>query len=221
VVTTASPGSVTLGASGATLSDSAAISGGFFERGALTFILTGPGGFSFTQTDTVVGNGTYSAGDSLTAGAAAGTYTWSVVYSGDANNLTAHDQGGAAEQTVVTIGTPRAPALWKSLPTAWPVGSLTIGGISYAETQLLTVLNTSPKGDAVIVLAYQLIAAELNILSGISHSSATDAIIADANSLLTGINLQSHTQVKTSSLLGSEMVADANYLDKFNSGHVV
>jgi uncharacterized repeat protein (TIGR01451 family) len=101
VVTTASP-AVTLGTTGATLSDSAVLSGGFFETGTITFTLTGPGGFSFTHTDTVNGNGTYTASDMLTAGAATGTYTWSAVYSGDGNNLTAHDQGGTGEQTVVT-----------------------------------------------------------------------------------------------------------------------
>jgi uncharacterized repeat protein (TIGR01451 family) len=101
IVTTASP-SVTLGTTGATLSDSAVLSGGFFETGTITFTLTGPGGFSVTQTDTVNGNGTYTASDSLSGGAAAGTYTWSAVYSGDGNNLIARDQGGSAEQTVVT-----------------------------------------------------------------------------------------------------------------------
>jgi hypothetical protein len=106
VLTTASPGSVTLGTSGATLSDSAVISGGFFETGTITFVLSGPGGFSFTQTDTVNGNGTYTASDALTAGAATGTYTWSVTYSGDGNNLTAPDQGGTAEQTAVSTIAP-------------------------------------------------------------------------------------------------------------------
>jgi hypothetical protein len=106
VVTTANPSSVTLGSSGATLSDSAVLSGGFFETGTLTFTLTGPGGFSFTTTDTVNGNGTYTASDTLTAGAATGTYTWSVVYSGDGNNVTAVDQGGTAEQTVVSAPAP-------------------------------------------------------------------------------------------------------------------
>jgi hypothetical protein len=103
IVTTAS-GAVTLGTTGATLSDSAVLSGGFFETGTITFTLTGPGGFSYTQTDTVSGNGTYTASDMLTAGAAAGTYTWSATYSGNGNNLTANDQGGTAEQTVVSAG---------------------------------------------------------------------------------------------------------------------
>jgi hypothetical protein len=104
LLTTASPG-VSLGTTGATLSDSAVLSGGFFETGSITFTLTGPGGFSFTQTDAVNGNGTYTASDILTAGAATGTYTWSAAYSGDGNNLTAQDQGGTGEQTIVSAAT--------------------------------------------------------------------------------------------------------------------
>src|SRR5205814_6964692 len=75
IVTTASS-AVTLGTTAPTLSDSAVLSGGFFETGTITFTLTGPGGFSYTQTDTVNGNGTYTAGDTLgTTGLVAGTYT--------------------------------------------------------------------------------------------------------------------------------------------------
>src|SRR5262249_39129198 len=106
VVTTAS-GAVTLGTTAPTLTDSAVLSGGFFETGTITFTLTGPGGFSYTQTDTVSGNGTYPAGDTLpTTGAVAGTYTWSAFYSGDANNNSASDQGGPAEQTIVSAAAP-------------------------------------------------------------------------------------------------------------------
>jgi hypothetical protein len=216
VLTTANPSSVTLGTSGATLSDSAVLSGGFFEGGSITFVLTGPGGFSFTHTDTVNGNGTYTASDTLTAGAAAGTYTWSATYTGDNNNASAIDQGGTAEQTVVTVpvvGGGLTPGFWKNHPSAWPTTSLTIGGINYTEAQLIQVLKTPTGGDAVIILAYQLIAAELNILNGTPSSPAVDLIIANADGLLTGINLLTHpTKVKTSSALGAQMVFDANYL---------
>src|SRR5262249_36555035 len=106
VVTTASQ-AISLGTTPPTLSDSAVLSGGFFETGTITFVLTGPGGFSFTQTDTVSGNGTYTASDTLpTTGTVAGTYTWSAHYSGDSNNVSANDQGGTAEQTVVSPATP-------------------------------------------------------------------------------------------------------------------
>src|SRR5262249_25395530 len=105
IVTTASP-NVTLptGPPGTvTLSDSALLSGGYRPSGSLVFTLTGPGGFSYTQTDPVSDNGTYTASTTVpTAGTVAGTYTWSVKYGGDTNNAAANDQGGADEQTVVS-----------------------------------------------------------------------------------------------------------------------
>jgi hypothetical protein len=224
--TSASPGSVTLGTSGATLSDSAVLSGGFFETGSITFTLTGPGGFSFTQTDTVNGNGTYTASDALTAGAATGTYTWSATYSGNDNNLTAVDQGGAAEQTVVTppqvLSGALTPGFWKNHPNAWPVTSLTIGGMSFSETQLLTLLTTSRTGDAVLILAYQLIAAELNIAAhNVVPSTMTLTVIMDANNLLSSNHINilpgQHNPVSPSSTLGAKMVNFASYLNDFNN----
>src|SRR5262249_18778335 len=90
--------------------------------GTITFVLSGPGGFSYTQTDTVSGNGTYTAGDTLpTTGQVAGTYTWSAHYSGDANNVSANDQGGTAEQTIVRGATP-------SLITTPNAASIGLGG---------------------------------------------------------------------------------------------
>src|SRR5262249_47440684 len=109
LVTTASP-DVTLPAGPpgtVTLSDAADLEGGFNPTGSLVFTLTGPGGFSFTDTDVVSGNGTYAASTTLPAtGLVAGTYSWSVTYGGDANDSGASDQGGAAEQTVVGPASP-------------------------------------------------------------------------------------------------------------------
>ena len=95
------PGSVTF-------SDSAVVSDGYNPTGTLTFTLSGPNGFSYTQKDTVSGNGTYTASDGPIVNPDAGTYTWSVTYSGDDNNNSATDQGGSDEQTVIS---PAAPSI--------------------------------------------------------------------------------------------------------------
>jgi uncharacterized repeat protein (TIGR01451 family) len=106
LATTASP-AVTLGTTAPTLSDSAVLSGGFNPTGSIDFTLTGPGGFSFTQTVPVSGNDTYTASTTLpTTGTVAGTYTWTAHYGGDPNNSEASDQGGPAEQTVVSPAGP-------------------------------------------------------------------------------------------------------------------
>src|SRR5262249_34165062 len=71
------------GTTAPTLTDTALLSGGSFPTGSIVFTLTGPGGFMFTQTDTVNGNGTYTATATLpTTGTVAGTYTWTAIYEG-------------------------------------------------------------------------------------------------------------------------------------------
>jgi hypothetical protein len=104
---------------------------------------------------------------------------------------------------------------WKNNADLWPTNSLTIGGISYTKDELLTVFSTPARGDAVLILAYQLIAAKLNVANG-ADSSSIASVIADADSLLTGINLLSHTKVKTSTALGHQMTTDAGLLEAFN-----
>jgi hypothetical protein len=100
LVTTANPtGTNYVGTSAPTLSDSAVLSGGYYETGTITFTLTGPGGFSYIQMDPVSGNGAYTA--TTATETQAGLYTWTAVYSGNANNKGAHDQGGAAEQVTI------------------------------------------------------------------------------------------------------------------------
>src|SRR5262249_35561936 len=90
--------------------------------------------FSFTQTDPVSGNGAYTASTTLpTTGTVAGTYTWTAIYEGDANNTGAVDQGGGAEVTVatkaslslVTIASPNV-----TLPTG-PPGMVTLSDLAF------------------------------------------------------------------------------------------
>jgi uncharacterized repeat protein (TIGR01451 family) len=124
LVTTASPDVILpTGPPGTvTLSDSALLSGGYFPTGSIAFTLTGPGGFSFTQNDTVSGNGAYTASTILPiAGPVAGTYTWTVQYGGDPNNAAANDQGGVGEQTAVSPATPTLTTI--PAPTMTPEGA--------------------------------------------------------------------------------------------------
>src|SRR5262249_49235384 len=103
LVSTASGANQGTGAS--TLIDSAVLSGGILETGTITFTLTGPKGFSFTHTESVNGNGTYTAGDTLpTTGMVAGTYTWSAHYSGDANNASASALSVTQTESIVATG---------------------------------------------------------------------------------------------------------------------
>ncbi len=150
LVTTASPSTVTLPAPVPTfLTDTADLTGGYFPTGSIIFTLTGPGGFVYTQTDTVSGNGAYLANTTLpTTGTVTGTYTWTANYEGDTNNAAANDQGGPAEQTVVgaaslTLVTIASPNV--TLPTG-PPGTVTLSDSAFLSG------GHSPTGNIVFTL---------------------------------------------------------------------
>ncbi len=152
LVTTASPSTVALPVPNGTLTDSAVLSGGYFPTGAIVFTLSGPGGFMHTQTDVVSGNSTYTATLPTTV-TTAGTYTWTAIYEGDNNNAAANDQGGAAEQTVVspaspTLVTTASPNV--TLP-AGPPGTVTLSDLAFlsggqSPTGSIVFTLTGPRG---------------------------------------------------------------------------
>jgi hypothetical protein len=75
---------------------------------------------------------------------------------------------------------------WKTHPGVWPVGSLTLGTVSYTAAQLLSIFNTPAGGNGLLVLAHQLIAAKLNIANGADGSAINSTIVA-ADALIGGL----------------------------------
>jgi len=71
----------------------------------------------------------------------------------------------------------------KNIPNAWPVGSLTIGGIVYTKAELIAIMIAPTAGNGVMSLVQQLIAAKLNVLSGADDASISQAI-SDADTLI-------------------------------------
>jgi hypothetical protein len=63
-------------------------------------------------------------------------------------------------------GSPRTIGFWKNHPNAWPINSLTVGGITYEKDKALQILRDANAKDATKMLTAQLIAAKLNVLSG-------------------------------------------------------
>jgi hypothetical protein len=119
---------------------------------------------------------------------------------------------------------PLTQGFWKNHPDAWDdVTPLTIGGQSYTETQLIAILNTPPSGgNASLILAHQLIAAELNVATGsVFPGNPIGSTIAVADALLTaacGATSLPQCFVAASSPVGQQMVNAAATLDAFNSG---
>jgi hypothetical protein len=116
---------------------------------------------------------------------------------------------------------PQPQGYWKNNPGAWPVNSLTLGSQSYTKTELLNILNipagTGKNADASLILAYQLIAAKLNVANG-SDPAPVSSAIADADNLLAGFAGKLPLKVKTSSDVGQNMVNTANLLESYNKG---
>lgn len=112
---------------------------------------------------------------------------------------------------------PLPQGYWKNNPGAWAVNSLMLGSKTYTKPELLTILNTSARSDASIILAYQLIAAKLNIANG-SDPAPISSTIANADSLLSAYAGKLPYSVKTSSAAGKAMVNAANMLERYNNG---
>lgn len=108
---------------------------------------------------------------------------------------------------------------WKNNPSDWPVTALPmmLGTYAYSKTQLVNLLNTTAKGgDASLILAYQLIAAKLNVANGGGPSQEVlDAIgagdAAIGNKLLPA-------KVKSNTALGSTMTTLGATLEQYNKG---
>ena len=129
ITTTPSATAVTLGSvAPAPFNDTAVLTAGFYPTGTITFTLTYSGTVVYTDHVTVNGDNTYTTnqGDHAggyalpTAGTVVGVYQWAATYSADANNTTAHDQGGTTEQVTVSPASP-------SIATTPSAASVTLG----------------------------------------------------------------------------------------------
>jgi hypothetical protein len=85
------------------------------------------------------------------------------------------------------------PGYWKNHPEAWPVQTITVGGVLYTQSQAIAIMKTPVRGDKTYTLLDALIAAKLNVLAGCdatpiaSTITAADAWLA-ANPLGTGVS---------------------------------
>lgn len=204
------------GAIGTAISDTATVTGGFNPTGTVTFELFGPADSTCSGPNLVSGHAGF-AGVALVSGsatsanfttAAAGTYNWIAMYSGDANNKPA-TSGCGAEQVVITkpLGAQGCtPGFWKNpkhfslwtnftpgqtvgsvftVPSVFPDGS---NGSSLASTTLaggLAFQGGSDLNGASQILLRAAIAGLLNASSpGVSYPTTVNAIITSVDSAL-------------------------------------
>lgn len=75
---------------------------------------------------------------------------------------------------------------WKNHSDVWPLQSLTLGAVSYNESQLLQILNRPAQGNGLVILAHQLIAAKLNIANGADPTAVQQSVIS-ADGMIGGL----------------------------------
>jgi hypothetical protein len=103
---------------------------------------------------------------------------------------------------------------WKNHPNAWPVTSLELGNVTYTKEEALDILATSVNGNGLVALAHQLIATKLNLASGSTGTSVTQAV-ADADALIGNLVVP---PVGNGSLTTTQASALTHALDDFNKG---
>ena len=113
---------------------------------------------------------------------------------------------------------PHTQGYWKNHPESWPVTQLTLGGVTYTQTQLMNLFNKPVGNDASLNLAHQLISAQLNLAAGVNPPPQVSQAITAANSLLSTYSGSLPYKVKTTSTVGQQMVQLASTLDYFNNG---
>ena len=106
---------------------------------------------------------------------------------------------------------------WKNHSEAWPVQTITVGGVTYTKAQAISLMATPGKGDKTYDLYKQLVAAKLNVIIG-NESSCIEATIAAADAWLAANPVGSG--VKSSSEAWADGGPLHKRLDDYNNGRL-
>jgi CSLREA domain-containing protein len=82
-----------------------------------------------------------------------------------------------------TVGCVFSQGYWKNHPDQWPVTQLQLGNVTYTKDQLLSILHQPVNANGLVQLAYQEIAAKLNIANG-ADGSCIQQTLAGADALI-------------------------------------
>jgi hypothetical protein len=108
----------------------------------------------------------------------------------------------------------RGQGYWKNHPDQWPVLQLLLGNNAYDKEQLLSILHEPVRGNGLVLLAHQLIAAKLNIVNG-ADASCIEETLADADALIGDLLVP---PVGDGYLPPRDVSALADVLDDYNDG---
>jgi hypothetical protein len=108
---------------------------------------------------------------------------------------------------------------WKNHPDAWPLDTLTLGAVTYSKDQLLLILRRPVRGNGLVALAHQLIAAKLNVAlneqTGFTIPDSVQDLIRSADNLIGQLTVPPVGTGWLHPSVTSELVMA---LDEFNEG---
>jgi len=110
------------------------------------------------------------------------------------------------------------PGYWKNHPEAWPVPTITIGGILYTKEEAIAVMQSATKSDKTYNMFEQLVAAKLNVLAG-NDASCINATILAADLWMATYG-PAGSGVKASSAAWAIGEPLATTLDRYNNGQL-
>ncbi|HEX3874929.1 MAG TPA: choice-of-anchor P family protein [Solirubrobacteraceae bacterium] len=179
--------------SGATISDSATVSGGLSPTGIVTFKLFGPGDVTCSATPVSTTTGTLVAqtttSGNVTAGPA-GTYRWVATYGGDANNAAVTSPCGS-ELVVVTAPHTLTGRAYGLTATASLLGIPLINIPPTPDTGAISTTTSSTtttpcRAALSLIVTADVLCANVTTLAGPGESTAS-ASVADASVPILGI----------------------------------
>jgi hypothetical protein len=106
------------------------------------------------------------------------------------------------------------PGYWKNHPEAWPVETITVGGVEYSKAQALAFLNAVGK-DRTLTMFSSLVPAKLNVLVG-NDSSCVASTIEAADAWLASYPVGSN--VHAASLAWKRGEPLHRLMDNYNNG---
>jgi hypothetical protein len=152
----------------------------------------------------------------------AGGNVWTIAIDSAGTPFSGTAGGGVFRGVQETTAVCPLPSMyWRNNIPAWPVTTLTLGGQSYDQAELLAILTTrigaEGETDVSLILAHQLIGAKLNLANG-SDPAAVGSTIEDADALLSRFSGKLPYSVKRSLRAGQAMFKDATVLTDYNHG---
>jgi hypothetical protein len=103
---------------------------------------------------------------------------------------------------------------WKNHPEAWQITSMMLGSRLYSKAELLAILNTPVRGNGLVALAHQMIAAKLSFAQGADTPAITSSALA-ADALINGFVVP---PVGSDALPTTTTSGVTGTLDTFNQG---